>query len=228
MNNASIADNFSLLSKLMDIHGDNNFKAKSYAIAAFNIEKLPMELEGLPHDKIFALKGIGDSLGKRIVEQLETGQLSTLNEYLAKTPPGVLEMLNIKGIGPKKISTIWKELEIENLGELLYACNENRLLLYRGFGEKTQQNIKESIEFYFGSLGSYLYQQIESYAQAVDAKLKNVFKGQTFLFTGEYRRQLEIIDTLEWVTTVPMNALRDFFYESGVRYIERRRRLPEL
>ena len=215
MNNASIADNFSLLSKLMDIHGDNSFKAKSYAIAAFNIEKLPMELEGLPHDKIFALKGIGDSLGKRIVEQLETGQLSTLNEYLAKTPPGVLEMLNIKGIGPKKISTIWKELEIENLGELLYACNENRLLLYRGFGEKTQQNIKESIEFYFGSLGSYLYQQIESYAQAVDAKLKNVFKGQAFLFTGEYRRQLEIIDTLEWVTTVPMNTLRDFFTKLG-------------
>jgi DNA polymerase (family 10) len=53
-----------------------------------------------------------------------------------------------KGIGPKKISVIWKDLEVESLGELLYACNENRLLLYKGFGEKTQQNIKESIEFY--------------------------------------------------------------------------------
>ncbi len=215
MNNAAIADNFSLLSKLMDIHGDNSFKAKSYAIAAFNIEKLPMELEEQPHEKIFSLKGIGDSIGKRIVEQLETGQLSALNEYLDKTPPGVLEMLNIKGIGPKKISTIWKELEIENLGELLYACNENRLLLYRGFGEKTQQNIKESIEFYFGSLGNYLYQQIESYALAVDNKLKTVFKGQSFLLTGEFRRQLEIINTLEWVTTAPVGSLRDFFSKVG-------------
>ena len=49
--------------------------------------------------------------------------------YLEKTPPGILEMLGIKGIGPKKIATIWKEMEIESLGELLYACNENRLTI---------------------------------------------------------------------------------------------------
>lgn len=215
MNNASIADNFSLLSKLMDIHGDNSFKAKSYASAAFTIEKLPAELETVPHDKIFSIKGIGASIGKAVIEQLETGQLAALNEYLEKTPPGILEMMNIKGIGPKKIFSIWKELEIETLGELLYACNENRLMLYRGFGEKTQQNIKESIEFYFGSLGNYLYQQIESYALAVDNKLKNIFKGHLFSHTGEFRRQSEIINKLEWVTTVPIGAVRDFFLEVG-------------
>ena len=67
---------------------------------------------------------------------LDTGKMKTLNDYLEKTPVGVVEMLNIKGIGPKKINTIWKELEVESIGELLYACNENRLLLYKGFGEK--------------------------------------------------------------------------------------------
>ncbi len=214
MNNSTIADNFSLLSKLMDIHGDNSFKAKSYASAAFTIEKLPVELSELPPEKIFTIKGIGDTIGKKIVEQLETGQLSSLTAYLEKTPPGILEMMQIKGIGPKKIATIWKELEIENLGELLYACNENRLMLYRGFGEKTQQNIKEAIEFYFGSLGSYLFQQIETYAIAVDGKLKTIFKGQDFLLTGEFRRQLEIINKLEWVTTTPIGAVRDFFLEN--------------
>ena len=161
MDNNSIADNFSLLSKLMDIHGDNSFKSKSYSVAAYTIEKLPTELTELPAAKIFSIKGIGDTIGKKVIEQIETGQLSSLNEYLQKTPPGILEMLAIKGIGPKKISTIWKELEIETLGELLYACNENRLTLYKGFGEKTQQNIKESIEFYMGSLGSFLFQQVE-------------------------------------------------------------------
>jgi DNA polymerase (family 10) len=214
MNNNTIADNFSLLSKLMDIHGDNSFKARSYASAAFTIEKLPAELSELPPEKIFTIKGIGDTIGKKIVEQLETGQLSALTMYLEKTPPGILEMMQIKGIGPKKIATIWKELEIETLGELLYACNENRLMLYRGFGEKTQQNIKEAIEFYFGSLGSYLFQQIESYATAVDGKLKTIFKGHDFLFTGEFRRQLEIINKLEWVTTTPIGAVRDFFLEN--------------
>ncbi len=211
MDNYAIADNFSLLAKLMDIHGDNSFKAKSYSSAAFTIDKLPTPLVSLPHEKIFSIRGIGDAIGKKIVEQIETGQLSLLNEYLQKTPPGILEMLGIKGIGPKKIATIWKELEIESLGELLYACNENRLSLYKGFGEKSQQNIKESIEFYLGTIGSYLYQQIESYAFAMDAKLKQSFKKNTFLFTGEFRRQLEIINTLTWVTNVSPAELTNFF-----------------
>ena len=211
MTNYDIADNFALLGKLMDIHGDNSFKSKSYAAAAFNIEKLPMQLADTPADKLFAIKGIGDAIGKKILEQLETGQLSLLNEYISKTPPGIIEMLNIKGLGPKKISTIWKELEIETIGELLYACNENRLTLYKGFGEKTQNNIKESIDFYLGNIGNYLYQQIETYALAIDEKLRSSFTGNHFLLTAAFRRQLEIIEQLEWVTTVSHTALKDFF-----------------
>ena len=91
-----------------------------------------------------------------MIEMLETGNLNVLNEYISKTPPGVIEMLNIKGIGPKKIHTIWKEMEIESVGELLYACNENRLTLFKGFGEKTQKNVQEAIEFYLQNQGHFL------------------------------------------------------------------------
>ena len=143
MDNYAIAENFSLLSKLLDIHGENSFKTKTYSIAAFNIEKLPVQLKDTPREKLFSIKGIGDSIGKKVIEMLDIGRLSSLEEILAKTPPGVAEMLNIKGIGPKKIHTIWKEMELESIGELLYACEENRLTLYKGFGEKTQTNIKE-------------------------------------------------------------------------------------
>jgi DNA polymerase (family 10) len=211
MDNYVIAENFSLLAKLMDIHGDNSFKAKSYASAAFTIDKLPTPLAELPAEKIFAIRGIGDSVGKKVVEQIETGELGILKEYLQKTPPGIIEMLGIKGIGPKKIATIWKELEVESLGELLYACNENRLTLYKGFGEKTQQNIKESIEFYLGTLGSYLYQQIETFAGTVDEKLKAGFPNELFTLTGEFRRQLEIINTIDWVTTRTVQQMKEFF-----------------
>src|SRR5262245_41287448 len=148
MDNATIADNFSLLAKLMDINGENSFKTKTYSIAAYNIEKLPMQLKDTPRDQLFGIKGIGDSVGKKVAEMIDTGHLLVLNEYITKTPPGVIEMLNIKGIGPKKIHTIWKEMEIESIGELLYACNENRLTLFKGFGEKTQQNVIEAIGFY--------------------------------------------------------------------------------
>src|SRR5215471_8223056 len=156
MDNNAIAENFSLLAKLMDIHGENSFRSKTYSIAAFTIEKLPMQLSDTPREKIFAIKGIGDSVGKKIIEMLETGEMTTLNDYLENTPAGLVEMLDVNGIGPKKINTIWKELEVESIGELLYACNENRLLLYKGFGEKAQNNIRDSIEFYLQNQGSYL------------------------------------------------------------------------
>ncbi len=215
MTNEAIAENFSLLGKLMDIHGDNSFKAKTYASAAFTIDKLPEPLSGLTAEKIFSIRGIGESTGKKIMEQLETGQLSVLQDYIEKTPPGILEMLGIKGIGPKKIATIWKELEIESLGELLYACNENRLTLYKGFGEKLQQNIKEAIEFYMGSLGSYLFSQIEPYAAIIDQKLKEFFPVEKFFLTGEFSRQLEIISVVSWVTTADKTSLQHFLQENG-------------
>lgn len=199
MDNYSIAGNFSLLAKLMDIHGENPFKTKTYAVAAFNIEKLPGQLSGTPRDKLFSIKGIGESVGNKIIEMLDTGALKILKEYLDKTPPGVVEMLNIKGIGPKKINTIWKEMEIESIGELLYACNENRLTLFKGFGEKTQKNVQEAINFYLQHQGSFLYAQINELLPQVKNYLEKIFSSETVRVTGAFRRQELTIDELEFV-----------------------------
>jgi DNA polymerase (family 10) len=217
--NDEISDSFSLLAKLMDIHGDNPFKAKSYAAAAFSVDKLTTPLSEMNQKDIFSIKGIGESAGNRIIEILQTGKLQLLVDIISKTPAGILEMLKIKGIGPKKIATIWKELEIETLGELLYACNENRLTLYKGFGEKTQQNIKESIEFYMGAMGRYLYQQVESFSK----ELENILKATlpfSFQLTGEIRRQMEIIDSIDWVTTANASSLISFMQSIQFKLIE--------
>src|SRR5687767_7424112 len=127
MDNYVIADQFSLLAKLMDIHGENAFKAKSYASAAFTIEKLPQQLASLPETSIFKLKGIGESVGKKVIEFIQTGELNALQELIANTPAGVLEMMNIKGLGPKKINTLWKEIGIDTIEDLETACRENRI-----------------------------------------------------------------------------------------------------
>jgi DNA polymerase (family 10) len=201
IDNDYIAAQFSLLGKVMDIHGENSFKTKSYSIAAFTLEKLPTQLDGLPLEKITAIKGIGDAIGKKILEIQQTGELRLLNEYIHKTPPGVIEMLAIKGLGPKKIATIWKDMEVESVGELLYACQENRLLLFKGFGEKTQQNVREAIEFRLKHAGSHLYGDIEAYALQLDAALKKAFPSEKLALTGDFRRQLEIVTRLQWVTT---------------------------
>ncbi len=211
MDNSQIADALSLLSRLMDIHGENSFRAKSYAIAAYTIEKLPVALNTLPHEKIFTIKGIGDAIGKKIIEMGQSGKLNALEAYLQKTPEGVLEMLNIKGLGPKKIAVIWKEMGVETIGELLYACNENRLLLFKGFGEKTQENVKTYIEFYLRSKGSYLYAGIEPFALGMQQQLQKQFPNHRFAHTGAFARQLETIDKLEWVSTAGNTELEQFF-----------------
>jgi len=213
--NYAIADQFSLLSKLMDIHQENSFKSKSYGSAAFSIEKLPLQLESVPKEQIASLKGIGDSTARKIIEILETGKLSALEELIAKTPEGVLEMMQIKGIGPKKISTIWKEMGIEGLGELLYACNENRLLLYKGFGEKTQKNVKEAIEFYFRHQGHFLYADIETYALHMLEVLASQFKENTFLLCGDFVRQMPTLEKLCWVTDCNGQLLSVFLSQNG-------------
>ena len=199
MDNSAIADNFSLLSKLMDINGENSFKSKTYSIAAYNIEKLPMQLKDTPREKLFSIKGIGESTGKKVIELIDTGKLELLSEYINKTPAGVIEMLNIKGIGPKKINTIWKEMEIESLGELLYACNENRLTLFKGFGEKTQTNVQEAIEFYFLNQGHFLFAQLDEIFPQIDNYLKKLFSPEKVAVTGRYRRQELTIEELEFV-----------------------------
>ncbi|MFT3680637.1 MAG: helix-hairpin-helix domain-containing protein [Ferruginibacter sp.] len=198
MNNEQIAEYFSLLSKLMDIHGENSFRSKSYSIAAFTIDKLPQQLSETPKEKLAGIKGIGESTSKKIIELLETGELKTLSELIAKTPAGVMEMLSIKGLGPKKIATVWKEMEIETLGELLYACEENRLKLYKGFGEKTQQSISEAIEFYFRNKGRFLYSQVHAVEPQIKVYLEKLFSPGNVFVTGAYKRQLEIIDEMEY------------------------------
>src|SRR6478735_9333239 len=208
--NTFIADQFSLLAKLTDIHGGNSFKSKAYAAAAFTIERLPQQLADLPAEKMASIKGIGDSVAKKIKEIFDAGEITALAELIANTPSGIMQMLNIKGIGPKKITAIWKEMGIESIGELLYACNENRLTLYKGFGEKTQKSIQESIEYFLNNIGSYLYAQAEELANNLDAALKKNFPEYTFLSTGIFRRQLETIDKLEWVTNTPAAALQSY------------------
>ena len=211
MDNAAIADNFSLLAKLMDIHGENSFKTKTYSIAAFNIEKLPSPLKDTPREKLFSIKGIGDSVVKKVIEMLDTGKLAALYEWFQKTPPGVIEMLNIKGIGPKKIHTIWKEMGIESIGELLYACNENRLTLYKGFGEKTQKNVLDAIEFYMQHQGQFLYAEAEAIFPQIKTYLEKLFSPQTVHVTGAYRRQSPVIEEMEFVVLENNDVIKPKF-----------------
>jgi DNA polymerase (family 10) len=210
MHNYEIQDYFTLLAKLMDIHGENEFKIKAYTNAAYTLDKLTEPVSDMSPSQLFATRGIGEAIGKKIQEIIETKELSLLNEYIQKTPPGILEMLKIKGLGPKKIVTIWKELEIESIGELLYACEENRLVKYKGFGEKTQKNIQESLAFYLLHQGNYLYEQVEDLVNNLQNNLREFFPKEQHIISGFFKRQMEWLGYLDVVTTLSETQLLEY------------------
>jgi len=203
MENKTIARTLRLLSQLMELHEVNPFKIKSIANAYFKVDKLPFALKDKPLEEIEKIEGIGKSLSAKIIELLQTGALRELNDIIEQTPEGVVEMLAIKGIGPKKILIIWRVLGIESIGELYYACNENRLIEAKGFGLKTQEEIKNAIEFKLAANGRFLYAQVEGFANTIHDQLAEwlvkVDKHALLGFAGQYRRACEIIDELEFV-----------------------------
>ena len=124
-----------------------------------------------------------------------TGTSKELNDLIHQTPKGVIEMLGIKGLGPKKVRQLWKELELESVTELLYACNENRLVELKGFGEKTQNSIIQNIEFKQKNAGWYHYAYAEKIGQVIIDKLKQ--HTDLVSFTGAMHRRCETIEEID-------------------------------
>ena len=211
MTNNQISDQFELLAKLMELHGENSFKSGSYANAAFVIAKLPKEITDTPHDELVGIKGIGSAIGLKIKELLETGRLPLLDKMVDMTPPGILEIMSIKGLGPKKTAVIWHELGIESLGELEYACNENRLVTLKGFGAKTQAAILQNIEFKKANSGSFLWAEGRAFADHLLARLKVALPTQRFEITGDVRRQCEVVKSVDILTDAGFADVEAYF-----------------
>ncbi|MCC8410030.1 DNA polymerase/3'-5' exonuclease PolX [Mucilaginibacter sp. UR6-1] len=199
MENKPIARTLRLLSQLMELHEENSFKIRSVANAAFKVDKLPFKVADKTPAELEAVDGIGKSTAGKITELLQTGTIKEMQALIEKTPEGVMEMMGIKGIGPKKVGIIWREMGIENTGELLYACNENRLIELKGFGAKTQAEIIKAIEFRMASNGKFLFAQVEQQAHDFMDQLKAVFPEALKHITGEFRRYSEIISELSIV-----------------------------
>ncbi|MGF7040564.1 helix-hairpin-helix domain-containing protein [Mucilaginibacter lappiensis] len=193
MENKPIARTLRLLSQLMELHEVNPFKIKSIANAAFKVDKLPFPVAGKTLEQLEKVDGIGKSIASKITELFENGTIAEMDDLLATTPPGVVEMMGIKGIGAKKVAIIWRELGIETTGELFYACNENRLIEAKGFGLKTQEEIRKAIEFRMASNGKFLFAQVEKEAKELMDEVKAIFPDALKHFAGEFRRLNEII-----------------------------------
>ena len=183
----------------MELHNENPFKVKSVANAAFKVDKLPYPIFTRSLVEMEQVEGLGKSIAGKINELIQTNSIQELTELINQTPSGIIEMMQIKGIGPKKILVIWKDLGIDTVGELYYACNENRLIEAKGFGLKTQEEIKKKIEFSMASNGRFLYAKVEKLAEDLLNLIKKELNTEYIYFTGQFRRKCEIIDSLDFL-----------------------------
>jgi len=210
MDNKAISKIFKLCSQLMELHNENPFRTKSIASASFKLDKLPFRIKEASLEELSAQPGIGKSTAEKAKEVAATGTFKELQTLMDNTPSGIVEMLNIKGLGPKKIEIIWKELEIESIGELLYACNENRLVEAKGFGLKTQEDIKKSIEFSISNKGWFLYAKVLPLAERFFTDLKSHFPASLLSFTGDFRRKCEILSTVDLLISEHIDSVEKF------------------
>jgi DNA polymerase (family X) len=197
MTSEEIIKSLNLLAKLMELHNDNPFKIKSLANAVYKLDKIQMDIASCPIQDIEAIEGIGKGLVSKIEEIRSTGELKELNDWLTKTPLGVVEMLGIKGIGPKKVALLWQDLGCETVGELYYACQENRLVALKGFGAKTQDQVKQAIEFKMASSGKKHFASLEKMAFEIVEKIKQAHTVQLIEITGDLRRKMEIAEQID-------------------------------
>lgn len=223
MTNDEIADVLKMYAQLYELHGGNPFKIKSYNAAVFRIDKFHIPLTGKTEEELAQIDGIGKSLAEKIAQIDERGTFTDLEDLISETPEGVFQMLRIKGLGPKKVQVIWKELGIESVGELLYACHENRLAQAKGFGQKTQESVVKSIEFAVANAGKFHFAAVEELAHTLLKSLQQFPFVQSASLTGEVRRKSEIINVVEFVlatadTTGAIQKLSecDLFHEVAI------------
>ncbi|MBD1398382.1 DNA polymerase/3'-5' exonuclease PolX [Pontibacter sp. JH31] len=199
MENKKIIKLFKHAAELMELHDENPFKVRSYVNGAAALELVEEPLALKSQAELEGISGVGKSIAARIIEINETGSFTELDQLLSVTPPGVVEMLRIKGIGPKKVRTLWKELGTETVEELLDACEQDKVSKLKGFGAKTQENIRQALLFTQQNRGKLLYAEAEPAAQELLERMQKVLSHTQIALAGDVRRRLEIVEKLELI-----------------------------
>ena len=205
MTNKQIANAFSDLADIMELHNENPFKISSYRNAYVTLRKQDAPITEMSRKDLDAIKGVGKAIGDKIEELISTGHLQTYQKYAEKTPDGVIEMLNINGFGPKKVFQVWQSLGIESAGELLYACNENRLIELKGFGKKSQEEVRKNTEYYLKSEKSQLWVNLKSEAKELIAHIQARLKNISVEEVGALRRLCPTLDSIDLLITTRDN-----------------------
>lgn len=186
-----------LMASLMELHEANPFKVRAYTSTIIAIERLGQSIFSFSAEEM-AKAGITKGMVPRIMEILESGTLGELEQLREDTPAGVQEMLNLKGIGAKKVRTIWKELGVHSIKSLKDACQQHKVSELKGFGEKTEKQILEQLKYLEATAHLLHYSEAEEKALALKSHLEEQLPEATEItLAGYLARQMEVIGALE-------------------------------
>jgi DNA polymerase (family 10) len=195
---------------LMELAGDNPFRVRAYNNASRIVRAFAGDLaEAVADGSIRSVKGIGPNIAAHIAELIESDDAPFLVELRSRFPEGVLDLLRIPGLGPKKIKVLMEELEITSVGQLEYACKENRLLILPGFGAKTQDNILKGIASLTAYAGHYHAETVLSQADIIVAALRKVKGAKNVEVAGSLRRRKEVVKDIDLMAAGEAELIMD-------------------
>ena len=204
MQNAEIARLFEELADLLEVQGSNPFRLRAYRNAARTVKGLNEPIADLANEgpkALTELQGIGKNVAEKIVVICETGELPQLNEMREEVPAGVVMMLRIPGIGPKKVAALYKELHLETLDQLKEAAENGDVAKLKGFGQKTAETILEGLEHIEqAGLRVYLADAMPFVEEIVEDLSKCEAITQVTV-AGSFRRRRESIGDLDVLAT---------------------------
>jgi len=217
VHNRDIAEIFNKVADLLEIEGANQFRVRAYRNAARTISDLPQSAADLVEkgEDLSKLSGIGKDLAGKIAEIVETGELAQLKELESRTPADLGRMMDIAGLGPKRVQALHAELGINSLDDLKEAAQQEKIREVSGFGVKTEKKILKGIKELVAEKKRFRLKEVEEIAHSLLKHLKKVKGIKEVVIAGSYRRRRETVGDLDILATCKkgsrvMEALVDY------------------
>jgi len=203
MDKKQVAEILDEIADILELKGEVEFKVRAYRNAARIVREVKGDLkEMVDSGELAKIKGIGPNLFEKIKELVNTGRLRYYEELKASIPEGLFDLLKVRGLGPKRIKTIYEKLGITTLAELEYACRENRLLKLEGFGKTIQEKVLNEIERLKRTSEYHLLSFALPVVKLIEDFINSNLDGVDFTVTGSWRRRKEIIRDVDVVINV--------------------------
>jgi DNA polymerase (family X) len=214
--NSDISNIFNEVADLLEIEGANQFRVRAYRNAARAVSSLPRNIGDMidSQENLTDLPGIGKDLAGKIEEILKTGFLAQLEELKGKTPAGLSELMQLEGLGPKKVKTLYDKLDVTTIKGLEDAARQGKVREQDGFGKKTEEKILSEIESFQGAEKRIKLNEAEQKARSLMEYLEKSEGIKQITVAGSYRRRKETVGDLDILVTCSKNSnVMDRFVE---------------